>query len=334
MDQRGRPELRVRAARGAARGGLRRRELLRDVPHPVRPPTIVHVCDDLACQVNGAGSLIEEVESAIGPEGTDSDGATWSAARASGCASRRPAVLAQRAGAPRRVARRRDARDRSRGRGTGRQTSPAPARTPHRRHGTREPREPPAARARRAGRPDVDRRLPCAAAATRRSARAVELGPDATIRRGRRRRSSSAAAARRSPRGRSGRRSPSKPVRPHYVVCNADESEPGTFKDRLVMELIRSRCSRRSRSRGSRPAPSAATCTSAASTRSRASGSSTRSPSRDVAGCSATTSVGTASGSTSSSAAGRARTSAARRPRCSNRSRASAVSRGTSRRSR
>ena len=27
------------------------------------------------------------------------------------------------------------------------------------------------------------------------------------------------------------------PVRPHYVVCNADESEPGTFKDRVLMEL-------------------------------------------------------------------------------------------------
>ena len=26
------------------------------------------------------------------------------------------------------------------------------------------------------------------------------------------------------------------PVRPHYLVCNADESEPGTFKDREVME--------------------------------------------------------------------------------------------------
>ncbi len=26
------------------------------------------------------------------------------------------------------------------------------------------------------------------------------------------------------------------PVRPHYVICNADESEPGTFKDRVVME--------------------------------------------------------------------------------------------------
>lgn len=27
------------------------------------------------------------------------------------------------------------------------------------------------------------------------------------------------------------------PARPHYLVCNADESEPGTFKDRVLMEL-------------------------------------------------------------------------------------------------
>jgi len=26
------------------------------------------------------------------------------------------------------------------------------------------------------------------------------------------------------------------PARPHYIVCNADESEPGTFKDRELME--------------------------------------------------------------------------------------------------
>jgi NADH-quinone oxidoreductase subunit F len=28
----------------------------------------------------------------------------------------------------------------------------------------------------------------------------------------------------------------SNPVRPHYLVCNADESEPGTFKDRVLLE--------------------------------------------------------------------------------------------------
>ena len=26
------------------------------------------------------------------------------------------------------------------------------------------------------------------------------------------------------------------PIRPHYFICNADESEPGTFKDRVLME--------------------------------------------------------------------------------------------------
>ena len=26
------------------------------------------------------------------------------------------------------------------------------------------------------------------------------------------------------------------PARPHYLICNADESEPGTFKDRVVIE--------------------------------------------------------------------------------------------------
>src|SRR5205823_12931329 len=26
------------------------------------------------------------------------------------------------------------------------------------------------------------------------------------------------------------------PRRPHYLICNADESEPGTFKDRVIME--------------------------------------------------------------------------------------------------
>src|SRR5262249_61428261 len=41
------------------------------------PPTIVHVCDDLACRINGAGALIEEVGSTMGPEGSAAGGATW-----------------------------------------------------------------------------------------------------------------------------------------------------------------------------------------------------------------------------------------------------------------
>ena len=50
------------------------------------------------------------------------------------------------------------------------------------------------------------------------------------------RRSSSAAAARRFPTGRKLQSVARAPARPHYVICNADESEPGTFKDRILME--------------------------------------------------------------------------------------------------
>ena len=31
-------------------------------------------------------------------------------------------------------------------------------------------------------------------------------------------------------------------AQPHYIVCNADESEPGTFKDRVLSRTIRSPC--------------------------------------------------------------------------------------------
>jgi NADH-quinone oxidoreductase subunit F len=66
--------------------------------------------------------------------------------------------------------------------------------------------------------------------------RAIELGPEGTIREitdakllGR------GGAA--FPTGVKWKAVAEQSVRPHFVICNADESEPGTFKDRLVMEL-------------------------------------------------------------------------------------------------
>ncbi|HEY4413862.1 MAG TPA: NADH-ubiquinone oxidoreductase-F iron-sulfur binding region domain-containing protein [Gaiellaceae bacterium] len=66
-------------------------------------------------------------------------------------------------------------------------------------------------------------------------ARARDMGPDAVI-----------AAVKASPLlGRGGAAFPTgakweavarQPAQPHYLVCNADESEPGTFKDRVIME--------------------------------------------------------------------------------------------------
>src|SRR5207244_9073912 len=65
--------------------------------------------------------------------------------------------------------------------------------------------------------------------------RAIELGPEGVVREvlasnlvGR------GGAA--FPTGRKWEAVSKAPARPHYVVCNADESEPGTFKDRIVME--------------------------------------------------------------------------------------------------
>ena len=87
--------------------------------------------------------------------------------------------------------------------------------------------------------------------------------------------------------------------------------------------------------RASPPAASTATSTSAASTRSRASGSRTRSTQARARGCLGDDVMGHGlRASTSSCAAARAPTSAARRRRSSTRSRASAASRATSRRSR
>jgi NADH-quinone oxidoreductase subunit F len=66
-------------------------------------------------------------------------------------------------------------------------------------------------------------------------ARARELGPEAVIK----------AIADSKLLGRGGAAFPTgakweavarQPARPHYLVCNADESEPGTFKDRVLME--------------------------------------------------------------------------------------------------
>ena len=125
------------------------------------------------------------------------------------------------------------------------------------------------------------------------------------------------------------------PRRPHYLVCNADESEPGTFKDRVIMEsdpfsLIESMtiAALRHRLRARLPLPAWRVPACPAPPRERP---------RAGAGArprSATTSSATACGSTSSCAREPAPTSAGRRRPSSGRSRATAASRATSRRSR
>ncbi len=65
--------------------------------------------------------------------------------------------------------------------------------------------------------------------------RAIELGPEGVIREVTDSRLMGRGGAA-FPTGRKWDAVARQPVRPHYLVCNADESEPGTFKDRVLME--------------------------------------------------------------------------------------------------
>jgi NADH-quinone oxidoreductase subunit F len=198
------------------------------------PGAVVHVCDDLACQVNGAEELCERMTRRFGKEGSESafDGAgvTWQRSPCLGQCDRGSAALIQRAGAdPARV-------------------GLAPADPDQIWRSLTVPDE-------GAGRPHVSssssgtvsllRRVgqvdPSSLGSYRAAGgyemlrRAVGLGPQGVLRE----------VKDAKLLGRGGAAFPTaikweavaaNPVQPHYVICNADESEPGTFKDRVLME--------------------------------------------------------------------------------------------------
>ena len=174
-----------------------------------------------------------------------------------------------------------------------------------------------------------------AARRLRGAAAALEIGPEGVIREVMRLEAAWAAAAPRSRPDANGRRCARQPARPHYLICNADESEPGTFKDRVLLEgdpfaLVEAMtiAALRDELRARLPLP--ARRVSAARITRLEHGASTR---RARAASSATTSSARVRASTSRSGRAPARTSAAKRPRSSTRSRAIAASRATSRRS-
>jgi NADH-quinone oxidoreductase subunit F len=195
-----------------------------------RPGTVVHVCDDIACRLAGGLELAAELERRL-----DAKTAACHRSPCLGQCERAPAALLQVAG-PR-----------------GGETSLAPAGAggieavlrggpaPAAASGSSTPQVQSAARGelrllQRVGRADPesldDYRAHGGYAALR---RALEIGPEAVLREvldsklvGR------GGAA--FPTGRKWEAVARAPVRPHYFVCNADESEPGTFKDRVLME--------------------------------------------------------------------------------------------------
>ncbi|MFF8938181.1 NAD(P)H-dependent oxidoreductase subunit E [Streptomyces paradoxus] len=195
-----------------------------------RPATVLHVCTDLACAAAGAPELCTGIEERLGP----GSGVSVERSPCLGLCERAPAALAIKAGDPVRTA----------------VSAPATvhdavlaASSPD-----SAPEEPAAAMAvpqagqdglmllHRVGMVDPssldDYRAHGGYTALR---RAFELGPAGVIREV----TDSGLVGRGGaafPTGRKWQATASQPDRPHYLVCNADESEPGTFKDRVLME--------------------------------------------------------------------------------------------------
>jgi NADH-quinone oxidoreductase subunit F len=200
-----------------------------------QPPVVAHVCDDIACKVSGADELIAALESSCGPEGTpDGSGrAAWKRSPCLGLCEKAPAVLVQVAGegsedftiAPAGEAEVRAGMDTAR---------PVGIRAPG--ASTPQPWESSLRLLRRVGRVDPasldDYRSEGGYEALR---NALDLGPDGVARE-----VTDAKLVGRGgaafPTGVKWRSVAQAAQHPHYVVCNADESEPGTFKDRVIME--------------------------------------------------------------------------------------------------
>ncbi len=206
-----------------------------------RPRAVLHACDDIACRVNGAAGVIERLEKALGPEGS-SDATrdrTWLRSPCLGMCEAAPAVLLQQASerpfdltvapasngmldpyiAPEPA--------------TWTAGGPRPESAPQ--------TERPSTRAglrllRRVGVVDPTSLDSYRAHGGYEALReALRLGPTGVIREVKDAKLLGRGGAA-FPTGVKWEAVAQQPVRPHYFICNADESEPGTFKDRVVME--------------------------------------------------------------------------------------------------
>ncbi len=184
-----------------------------------RPAAVAHVCDDIACRLNGADRLCADLESRLG--------AAVHRSPCLGQCDRGSAALITRAGAgPQRFV-----------------VSPVANADAvvAALSGTDQRPAPPLVASGSTLLLRIGRSDPSSLASYREHggyaalAKAIEMGPAAVI--------AEVSAAKLL--GRGGAAFPTgrkwdavarEAARPHYVVCNADESEPGTFKDRVLME--------------------------------------------------------------------------------------------------
>ena len=206
--------------------------------HP-RPPVVVHVCDDIACLTKGAGEICQRLEQTLGPAGSPGeDGKTaWLRSPCLGLCERAPAALLSAAGehpwekvlAPAEEALVRSSLSSANGRSAahpdvlGVAVSVPQAGQPQlrllKRIGQADPESLDSYRA-HGGYAALEK--------------AFELGSRAVIQ--------EVTDARLA--GRGGAAFPAgvkwkavaEAEAPRYLICNADESEPGTFKDRVLME--------------------------------------------------------------------------------------------------
>ena len=196
-----------------------------------RPPRVAHLCDDIVCRNAGAPALAEEVAHEL--EGDD--GATWEPSPCLGQCERAPAALLQRAGGADRVLAPASAPAVLAGlRGDSLEDEGAPASVSAPQTGA--PRADGLRLLRRVGLVDPtdldDYRAHNGYGALR---TAVQYGPEWVIRELTDSRLLGRGGAA-FPTGRKWQDVAHAAASPRYVVCNADESEPGTFKDRVLME--------------------------------------------------------------------------------------------------
>jgi NADH-quinone oxidoreductase subunit F len=216
-----------------------------------RPPAVAHICDDIACRLAGAEDVCADLQRSLGPAGSAArDGAIgWLRSPCLGLCDQAPAAMFTIAGespvretvAPIDAAGVVARLERSTPTATNAAPPPAgtagPSLLAAARESVPQAGEPGLQLLRRVGLVDPDslddyrahggfvalvQALAMGAAAVIR-----EVTDSKLVGRG--------GAA--FPTGRKWSAVAAQPRQPHYVVCNADESEPGTFKDRVLMEL-------------------------------------------------------------------------------------------------
>ncbi len=197
------------------------------------PPVVARVCDDIACQAKGAGDLCAGLEMVMGPAGDrEASRCGWVRSPCLGQCERAPAVLVTAAGE----------------RPWTSVIAPATAQAVEAACGEDSPADSPQVRdsvpqagqaslqlLRRVGSPNAQSLANYRADGGLRAWElALEQGPEWVIEQVERSNLVGRGGAA-FPTGRKWR-AVAQASGPKYVVCNADESEPGTFKDRVLME--------------------------------------------------------------------------------------------------